>query len=270
MDTQHYIDLGIEYAIQYGPKVLLAIIILFIGLKVIGMFGKYFTKTLEKSKVDKSLSNFLTGLITVVLKIALFISVLTMFGVATTSFVAVLGAMAFAVGMALQGSLGNFAGGVLIMLFKPFKIGDVITAQDHTGKVKDIDIFVTKILTPQNRLVIIPNGPLAGGNIVNLTAEEYLRVDITIGIGYGEDIKYAREVLMKVMTDHPKVLNDPAPAVNVKELADSSVNLLLTPYAKTEDFWTVNFDLIENAKLALDAANIEIPYPHSVEIHKEG
>lgn len=269
MDTQHYIDMAVEYAIQYGPKILLAIIILFIGLKVIGMFGKYFEKILLKSKVDKSLSSFLVALVTIVLKIALFISVLTMFGVATTSFVAVLGAMAFAVGMALQGSLGNFAGGVLIMLFKPFKVGDVITAQDHTGKVKDIDIFVTKLLTPQNRLVIIPNGPLAGGNIVNLTAEEKLRVDITIGIGYGEDIKQARDVLVKVMMDHPKALKDPAPSVKVKELADSSVNLLLLPFAKTEDFWEVNFDLIENSKLALDAANIEIPYPHQVEIHKE-
>lgn len=263
MNTQKYIDMAVEYAIQYGPKVLLAILVLFIGLRVIGVFTNQLRKTLNK-KMDDTLSRFLADLANVVLKIALFIAVLTMFGVATTSFVAILGAMAFAVGMALQGSLGNFAGGVLIMLFKPFKVGDVITAQDQTGKVKSIDIFVTKLLTPQNRVAIIPNGPLIGGNILNLTAEDKVRVDITIGIGYGEDIKKARTVLMEVMQNHPKVLKDPVPSVNVSELGDSSVNLLLLPFAKPEDYFTVLFDVQEAGKEALDAANIDIPYPQTV------
>jgi len=190
-----------------------------------------------------------------------------MVGVATTSFVAVLGAAGLAIGLALQGSLANFAGGVLIMLFKPFKIGDVVNAQGHTGSIEDVSIFVTRMVTPQNRLVIIPNGPLANGNIVNLTAKDFIRVDLTIGIGYGEDIKAARDVLMKVMNSHPKVLKDPAPSVNVKELADSSVNLLLLPYAKTADYWDITFDIQEQSKVALDKAGIEIPFPQRV-IHK--
>ncbi|MCP4124447.1 MAG: mechanosensitive ion channel family protein [Bacteroidetes bacterium] len=267
MDIQKYTEQGMEMAVTYAPKIVLAIVVLVVGLFIIGRFTKFFRRTLEKGDVETTLAIFLTPLISILLKAMLIISVASMVGIATTSFIAVLGAMGLAVGLALQGSLANFAGGVLILLFKPFKVGDIVTAQGHTGKVEEISILVTNLLTPQNRLVIIPNGPLANGNIVNLTAKDFIRVDLTIGIAYGEDIKAARDVLMKVMNEDPKVLKDPAPSVNVKELADSSVNLLLLPFAKTEDYWDVTFDIQEQGKIALDKAGIEIPFPQRV-IHK--
>lgn len=267
MDTQKYLDKAIELAIAYGPKVVLAIVVLVVGLFIIKRLTRVFKKTMKKRGVDPAIANFAAPLIDILLKVLLIISVASMVGIATTSFVAVIGAMGLAVGLALQGSLANFAGGVLILLFKPFRIGDIITAQGYTGNVEEISIFVTKLVTPQNRQVILPNGPLAGGSIVNLTAKNYIRVDITIGIGYGENIKAAREVLMKVMEEHPTVLEDPAPSVNVGELGDSSVNLLLLPYAKTADYWDVYFNIQEKGKLALDAAGIEIPFPQRV-IHQ--
>lgn len=267
MDTQKYLDKGIDMVMSYGPKLVLAIVVLVIGLFIIGRLTKLIRKGLNVRDVDPALANFLAPLLNILMKVMLIISVASMVGIATTSFVAVLGAMGLAIGLALQGSLANFAGGVLILLFKPFRIGDVITAQGHTGKVEEISIFVTHMLTPQNRLVIIPNGPLAGGNIVNLTAKEVIRVDITIGIGYGEDIKAARDVLMKVLLEHPNVMKDPAPTVNVSSLGDSSVNLLLLPFAKTPDYWKVMFEIQEYGKEALDKAGIEIPFPQRV-IHK--
>jgi len=267
MDIQKYTEQGMEMAVTYAPKIVLAIVVLVVGLFIIGRFTKFFKRTLEKRDVETTLANFLTPLISILLKAMLIISVASMVGIATTSFVAVLGAMGLAIGLALQGSLANFAGGILILLFKPFKVDDVVSAQGHTGKVEDISILVTNLITPQNRLVIIPNGPLANGNIVNLTAKDFIRVDLTIGIGYGEDIKAARDILMKVMNEHPKVLKDPAPTVNVKELADSSVNLLLLPFAKTEDYWDITFEIQEQGKIALDKAGIEIPFPQRV-IHK--
>lgn len=268
MDTQKYIDKIVELAIVYGPKLLLAIVVLIAGLYIINRFTKFVRKVLNRRHVDPALANFLSPLISILLKVMLIISVASMAGIATTSFIAVLGAMGLAVGLALQGSLANFAGGVLILLFKPFRVDDVITAQGHTGKVEAISIFTTNLLTPQNQLVIIPNGPLASGNIVNLTAKEVLRVDVPVGIGYGEDIRAAREVLIGVMQAHPKVIKDMEPAVRVTELADSSVNLLLLSHAKTEDYWDVYFDIHEQAKIALDKAGIEIPFPQRV-VHQK-
>jgi len=155
------------------------------------------------------------------------------------------------------------------MIFKPYKIDDLIEAQGVLGKVKSIEIFTTKLVTPQNRLAIVPNGAMANGNIVNYTAEGKVRVDTVIGVGYDEDIKKTKEVLLKVLTSNEKVLKDPTPSVNVLELADSSVNFAVRPFCKPEDYWDVYFATYENCKIALDEAGIEIPYPHSVEIHKE-
>jgi len=155
------------------------------------------------------------------------------------------------------------------MIFKPFKLGDLIEAQGITGVVKEIQIFTTKLNTPENKLAIIPNGALSNGNIINYTAEGKLRVNLTFGVSYDADIKKTKEVLLKVLMDNPKVLKNPAPSVNVSELADSSVNFAVRPWATTADYWDVYFETIENTKLALDAAGIEIPYPHTVEIHKE-
>ncbi len=264
MDIQKYIDQAGTAIIQYAPKALLAIVVLVIGLAIIKRLVRLTQKVMLKRDVDESLAKFASGLVSVLLKVLLFISVATMFGVATTSFVAVLGAMSLAVGMALQGSLGNFAGGALIMLFKPFKVGDLIEAQGHLGVVKEIQIFTTHLLSPHNKRIIIPNGPLSNGDIVNYTVEGMVRVDLTVGIGYGEDIKKAKEVIVKVLNDYPTVLKDPAPSANVSELADSSVNLLMLPYAKPENYWDVYFGVQEAVKYALDEANIEIPFPQRV------
>ncbi|WP_339752585.1 mechanosensitive ion channel domain-containing protein, partial [uncultured Winogradskyella sp.] len=213
---------------------------------------------------------FLLNLVNWILKIVLIVVVLGTVGIETTSFAAILAAAGLAIGLALQGSLGNFAGGVLLMIFKPIKIGDLIEAQGELGVVKEIEIFTTKLLTPTNKEVIIPNGALSNGNIVNYSTEGKLRVDLTFGVGYDSDIKQTKDVLMTVLTSNAKILNDPAPTVNVSELADSSVNFAVRPWCTVADYWDVYFETHENVKNALDAAGIEIPYPHAVEIQKKG
>lgn len=267
---QSYLDKGLDLIIEYSPKVITALIILLIGLWLIKIITKYARKMMRKRDMDETLQKFLGDLLNWTLKALLFVTVISQLGVATSSFVAILGAAGLAVGLALQGSLANFAGGVLIMIFKPFKVGDLIEAQGEIGVVKEIQIFVTKLLTPGNKLAIIPNGTLSNGNIVNYTEEGKLRVDLTFGVAYDTDIKQTKDVLMNVLTSNEKVLKDPAPAVTVSELADSSVNFAVRPWAKPEHYWDVYFETTENVKNALDASGIEIPYPHAVEIQKQG
>ncbi|MBC8753103.1 mechanosensitive ion channel [Kordia sp. YSTF-M3] len=259
-----------EVAFDYAPKIVAALIILIVGLFVINMFVKLARRLMKKRGIDATLQKFLGNLLGWILKILLFVVVASKLGVETTSFAAIIGAAGLAIGLALQGSLSNFAGGVLIMIFKPFKIGDLIEAQGVTGVVKEIQIFTTQLNTLENKLAIIPNGSLSNGNILNYSAEGKLRVDHVIGVSYDADIKKTKEVLMKVLTANPKVLKDPAPTINVSELADSSVNFAVRPWSTTADYWDVYFETLENAKVALDAAGIEIPYPHSVEIQRKG
>ena len=200
----------------------------------------------------------------------LLISVVSMLGVATTSFIAVLGAAGLAIGLALQGSLANFAGGVLIALFKPFVAGDVIDAQGFLGKVEKIEIFNTIIKTPDNQKVILPNGPLSNGPITNVTAEPIRRVDMVFGIGYDDDIKKAQGILLEIARNNTKVLKDPAPQVRVGELADSSVNFKVRPWCKTEDYWDVYFDITEEVKKRFDSEGVSIPYPQTdVHLHQK-
>jgi len=224
---------------------------------------------MDKANYDPSLKKFLLNLISWLLKIALIVIVLGTMGIQTASFAAIIAAAGLAVGLALQGSLGNFAGGVLIMIFKPIKLGDLIEAQGEIGVVKEIEIFTTKLTGLSNREIIIPNGALSNGNIINYTTEGTRRVDLVFGVGYDSDIKEAKAVLMKVLKDNPKVLTEPAPTVNVLELADSSINFAVRPWCKGEHYWDVYFETTENTKEALDAAGIEIPYPHAVEIQKK-
>ena len=270
METQKWIDKGYDLIVEFGPKLIGAILIWIIGSWIIGMILKAVKKTLNKGDYDESLKKFLVNLTSWILKIILIIVVLGTVGVETTSFAAVLAAAGLAIGMALQGSLGNFAGGVLIMIFKPFKIGDLIEAQGEIGVVKEIEIFTTKLTGLSNKEIIIPNGALSNGNILNYTTEGTRRVDLVYGVSYDSDIKQTKEVIMSVLTSHPKVLKDPAPAVTVLELADSSVNFAVRPWCNTADYWDVYFDVTENVKIALDNAGIEIPYPHQVEIQKQG
>ena len=270
MDVQKWIDKAIEYGSEYGIKVLGAIAIWIIGSWIIRRLVKVMKRAMNKSNYDESLQRFLLNLVGWLLKILLILAILGNLGVETTSFAAVIAAAGLAVGLALQGSLSNFAGGVLIMIFQPYKIGDLIEAQGELGNVKQIEIFTTKIVTPQNKLVIIPNGAMSNGNITNYTAEGVLKVFHTIGVSYDADIKQTKEVLMGVLTSQEKVLSDPAPLVEVSGLGDSSVDFAVRPSVKAEDYWDVYFATLERAKLALDAAGIEIPYPHAVEIQKEG
>ncbi|MEX0811115.1 MAG: mechanosensitive ion channel domain-containing protein [Chitinophagales bacterium] len=252
---------GIDYLFEVGPSILLAIITLFVGLKVINLLVKFLRKTLEKSSAEESLNSFLTKLVSVLLKVMLVISVVSMLGVDTTSFIAVLGAAGLAVGLALQGSLANFAGGVLILLFKPFKLGEFIEGQGNMGTVERIDILHTVLNTPDNKVVVIPNGQLANSPVTNYSRKETRRVDFPVGISYGSDIKKAREVILRVISADERVLQDPAPMVVLTELADSSLNLSARAWTKVADYWGVFWDNLEKIKEELDKEGIEIPFP---------
>ncbi|RCS28365.1 mechanosensitive ion channel family protein [Polaribacter sp. WD7] len=264
---EEYIEKLKVLVVEYTPKILMALAILVIGLFAISIIIKTSRNVMKKRGVDITLQNFLGDLLSWTLKLLLFITVIAKLGIETASFAAILAAAGLAIGLALQGSLGNFAGGVLIMIFKPFKIGDLIEAQGAIGVVKEIEIFTTKLTGLSNREIIIPNGALSNGNIVNYTTEGTRRVDLVIGVSYNADIKQTKEVLLGVLTSNQKVLQDPAPKVTVLELADSSVNFAVRPWCKTEHYWDVHFEVTENIKLALDKAGIEIPYPHQVNIN---
>lgn len=253
---------------EYGIPLIKAIVVLIIGLFIVKLLTRGFRKMLSKRDMDTSLQGFLASMVSTLLKIMLIISVLGMLGIEMTSFIAILGAAGLAIGMALSGTFQNFAGGVMLLLFKPFKVGDKISAQGHTGVVKEIQIFVTTLLDAESKTIILPNGALSNGDITNYTTEGLIRVDLTIGIGYGEDIKKARTALMQVMEAHPKVMKDPTPFVGVSELGDSSVNLAVRPHCDPEDYWDVYFDIYEQGKEALDAAGIEIPFPQ-IDVHQK-
>lgn len=257
-----------EMVMEYGIKILGAIAIWFIGSWLIKKAIKVIKKVMDKADYEKSLQRFLLNLIGWALKIVLFLAILSQLGVETTSFAAILAAAGLAVGLALQGSLANFAGGVLLMIFKPIKVGDLIEAQGEIGVVKEIEIFTTKLTGLSNREIIIPNGTLSNGTIINYTTEGTRRVDLVFGVSYDADIKTTKKVLQEVLDKHSLVLQTPAPTVNVLELADSSVNFAVRPWCNSENYWTVYFEVTEQVKEALDAANIEIPYPHVVEIKR--
>jgi len=270
MNVQNLLDKGMDFISTYGIQVIGAIIIWIIGSWIIKKLLKATGSVMTKSGYDASLQKFLLNLIGWTLKVLLFLVILSKLGVNTTSFAAILAAAGLAVGLALQGSLANFAGGVLLMIFKPIKIGDLIEAQGEIGVVKEIEIFTTKLTTPDSKEVIIPNGILSNGNIINYTSEGKLRVDLTFGVSYDADIKQAKEVLMSALTSNDKVLKDPTPTVVVSELANSSVNFAVRPWCAPVNYWDVYFETTENVKIALDKAGIEIPYPHAVEIQKKG
>ena len=231
-----YTSKFIELVMAYAPKFVLAIVTLVIGLWIIGLVVGAVRKSMDKTKADKTLIPFITSLISWGLQLLLIISVASMIGIATTSFIAVLAAAGLAVGLELQGRLANFAGGVLILIFKPYNVGELIESQGHLGVVKEVQIFNTILLSPSNKRIIIPNGAVSNGSIVNYSAEGILRVDLVIGIAYESDIPNAKEVLHKAMEDHELVLKDPGATVAVSELADSSVNLVVRPCCKAVDY----------------------------------
>ncbi|HEU5076858.1 MAG TPA: mechanosensitive ion channel domain-containing protein [Polyangiaceae bacterium] len=258
-DMVKYKDRAIELAMVYAPKVLLALLTLIIGLWLIGGVRSLVGKALSRKRVDPTLAPFVLSLLVWVLKAVLFISVASMIGIETTSFVAILGAAGLAVGLALQGSLSNFAGGVLILIFRPYEVGHFIEAQGHQGTVKEIQIFTTVLLTPQNRRVILPNGALSNGPIVNHTVEGTARVDLTIPIEHKADPEKARQILLDVLQADERVLAQPPPTVMVSALGDT-VTLAVRPHCKVEDYWGVHCDTLERGKARLEQAGIGIPF----------
>lgn len=254
--------------ITYGPQVVLAIVTLIVGLWLINKFTRTLNTNLT-SKVDATLGQFVASILSIILKLVLLISVASMIGIETTSFIAVLGAAGLAVGLALQGSLANFAGGVVILLFKPFKVGDVIEAQGYIGSVASIQIFNTILKTGDNRVVIIPNGALSSSSMVNINQESTRRVDLSFGIGYGDNIDQAKTVLKTLAQNDDRVLKDPAPMIVVSELADSSVNFTVRLWVNTGDYWGVFFSMQERVKKEFDAQGISIPFPQQdVHMHQ--
>ncbi len=261
-NIQEVLDRLSSLFIRYGMKFLLTIVVLIVGLIVIKWITRALVRLMKKSNVNESLIPFLRSLTNILLKAMLIISVLSMVGIQMMSFVAVLGAAGLAVGMALQGTLQNFAGGVMILLFKPYEVGDFIEAQGYMGTVKEIQIFTTSLLTPDNRKVIIPNSPLATNALTNFSAMPTRRIDFSFGIGYEDDIDKAREILLKMAKEDDRILKDDnPPEVMVEALADSSVNLKLRVWLNASDYWGVFFDFTENAKKRFDGAAISIPYP---------
>jgi small conductance mechanosensitive channel len=261
-------DQAIALIMAYAPKVVLAIITLIVGLWLINRFVNVLDNKLGKK--DPTLNKFLCGLIGAILKILLLISVASMVGIATTSFVAIIGAAGLAVGLALQGSLGNFAGGVLILIFKPFKVGDTIEAQGFLGAVREISILYTIVDTFDNRRVVIPNGSLSNASLTNVSYYDTRRCDMTFGISYGDDIDKAKAVIKRCLDEDDRVLPEPAPRISVGSLGDNSVNIIVRPWTKTDDLWPVYWDMHEKIKKAFDAEGLTIPFPQrDVHLHKE-
>lgn len=245
----------------YGLKVLAAIAILIIGRVVSKIFSNVLQKVLEKRNVDPTITTFVGNLTYFGLLIFFVLAALTHLGIQTTSFIAVIGAAGLAVGLALQGSLSNFAAGFLLILFRPFKVGDYIEGGGTAGTVEKIQIFTTTLKTPDNKTIIVPNTKLTDDNITNYSTTGTRRVDMVFGIGYGDDIDKARRIIWDLINGDDRVLEDPAPTVAVSELADSSVNFIVRPWTRSGDYWSVVFDMNENIKKRFDAEGISIPFP---------
>ncbi|TXH21403.1 MAG: mechanosensitive ion channel [Chitinophagaceae bacterium] len=263
-----WIDKGKDLLIQYGLKIIGAVLIYIIGSWIIKKLTRGLSKVLHARNYDPSLQSFLSSMISIGLNVLLIIIIITQLGVDSASFVGLLAGAGLAIGAALNGTLGNLAGGVMLLIFKPFKVGDIIEAQGQTGVVKALNIFNTEMLSPENKLIILPNGPLSTGTIVNFNTHGNLRVDTTMAIAPDQDIDKAREVAIAAMKTHPKVLQTPAPEVAVLKIADGMVSLAIRPYTTQDDYWDVYFGVQELVKKAWDAAGVEGPTPHRIIINK--
>ncbi|MBS9767833.1 MAG: mechanosensitive ion channel [Flavobacteriaceae bacterium] len=256
--------------IALGGRFIAAILIIIVGLWIVKTLTRFVAKIMDVKRFDESLKGFVLSIISTLCKVGVILVAVATLGLDLSILGTILGASVLAIGMALQGSLANIAGGVLIMTLKPFRVGDYIKAQGEEGFVKQIELFETKINTIDHKEVVLPNGALSNGTIINYTSEKQRRVDIVFGVSYDADIKQTKEVLTSVLYSYPKMLKNPEPQVIVGELAESSVNFITRTWVNTADYWEAYFYIMENTKIALDKAGIEIPYPHSVEIHKEG
>ena len=263
IDVQHLTE---TYAIPWGIRFAAAIVIFVVGRIVVALLMSFFRKVAQRGKMDSMLQDFLGAILKSLLMLVVIIAALKQLGVDTTSLVALIGAAGLAIGLALQDSLKNFASGVLLILFRPFRTGDFIEAGGTDGLVENINIFSTTLRTGDNREIIVPNGAIYSGNIINNSRRDTRRIDMVFGIGYDDDIKKAKDIMLEQMASDERVLEDPAPLVAVSELADSSVNFVVRPWVATADYWKVRFDLTEKIKLAFDQAGISIPYPQ-MDVH---
>lgn len=258
-----------EQLVDSGIQLVYAIAIFVIGRIIARTISSLLEKALKKKNVDKAVSGFLGSFVYALVLVAVVLMALSQVGIQTTSFIAILGAAGLAIGLALKDSLSNFASGVLIIILKPFKAGDFVEAAGVAGSIVKIEIFSTIFKTGDNKVVIVPNSTITGGAIVNYSREATRRVDMVIGVSYDADLRVTKKLLTEIVTSHEKVLTDPAPTIAVSELADSSVNFVVRPWVNTPDFWAVKFDLTEQIKIALDEAEIGIPYPQmDVHVHK--
>lgn len=269
MDIEEMLTLVKDISLEYGPKLIAAIAVWVIGVWVINLLVSGLNKVMEKGKVDPSLKPFLCSMSTIILKVMLGITVLGMLSIEMTSFVAILAAAGLAVGMALSGTLQNFAGGVMILLFKPFKVGDVIDAHGYIGKVKEIQIFNTILTSADNKTIIIPNGGLSTGDMVNFSTEATRRVDWTISVAYGDDLDTARTVIKQLCDNDQRILKDPEVVIAVAALADSSVNFTVRAWVKAPDYWAVFWEMNENVYKTFAKEGLNIPFPQmDVHLHK--
>lgn len=255
-----------ELFTSYAPKVAGALLTLFVGLWIIGAIANGADKAMKASGIDSTLRPFLKSIISVGLKVLLLLSVAGMFGMETTSFIAIFGALALAIGMALQGSLGHFASGVLLLIFRPYKVGDLVNVGGQTGTVVELQVFNTVLATLDNKRVIVPNGVVTSNIITNISGQGEIGVELTFGIGYGDNIDKAREIILQVGKECPWVLDSPAQGVVVGELGDSSVNLNTRPFCKSEHYWDTFFYMNEHVKKAFDKGGVSIPFPQ-MDVH---
>ena len=272
-DPMGFVEGAQEWLVQNGPDLAITAIkvlaVLVIGRWIAGTLRKVLRKVLEKRKVDPTLSSFLSSIVYMAMMTMVVISAVEVLDIQTTSFVAVIGAAGLAIGFALQDSLGNFASGVMIIFFRPFKAGDFVEVAGTSGVVLEVQVFATTLKTGDNKKIIVPNGSIIGGNIVNYSAHPTRRIDMVFGIGYDDDILEAKRLFERVLKEEERILPEPAPQIAVSELGDSSVNFVIRPWVKTSDYWPVLFDLTEKLKLECDKAGITIPYPQrDVHLHQ--
>lgn len=261
LNGQKLIDVIWNQAAHWGPKVILAIITFAVGWKLAGVIGRMVGRALDRKEIDPTLKPFLVSLTTALLKVGVVLTSISTAGIEATSFAAIFAAMGLAIGMALSGTLQNFAGGVILLIIRPFKVGDVIEAQGFIGKVHEIQIFQTILLTADNKMIHIPNGKLQNDSMTNYSTMPDRRVDFSFGIGYDDDIDKAREVILGEINKISEIFDTPEPFIKVGALADSSVNFTVRVWCKSEHYWDVHFAMNENVKKALDAAGISIPFP---------
>ncbi len=263
-----YLSAFFRKFVDYCPRLISAFLVLIVGLYAIRFINRLVKSIMVKRELDPTLSKFLADILLWALRVLLFITFISRLGIETSSFVAVLGAAGLAVGLSLQGSLSNFAGGMLIILFKPFRVGDTIEAQGVTGTVSEIQIFVTKLITGTNQTIFVPNGILSNGTIINYSVEKTRRAELTLAISYETDIRTAKDIILEILKNNPKVLKKPEPTVAVRELTPSAILLAIRPWSKIEDFAGMTSDVLENCKSAFDAAGISIQ-PYNIEHSKK-